>query len=155
MEKCILCGSNTTDVAPFYAGIPTPQADGRRRMVYTRHSCPCCPDCVRKAHRKGGGLASYGAMQLLWFTVARHGLSAPIGLAASAAAGLALLRLILLLLRRYWPEATPVPHFIMGKLRYPEEASELVIDTVRQDPAYQGMHLLSQAAYSRCHTEAT
>lgn len=153
MEKCILCGSDTADAAPFYTGTPILQADGRRRMVYTRHSCPCCQDCVRKAHRRGGGLASYGAIQLLWFTVARHGLSDPLGLAAAAVAGLALLRLILLLLRRYWPEARPVPPFIMGRLRYPEEASALILDTVRQDPAYQGVHLLSQAEYSRCHSE--
>lgn len=151
MEKCIICGKSTSQTAPVYAGIPITRENGRREMTYTRHDYPCCMDCVTNAHRRSGGLPCYAALQLLWFVTARNGFASPLGLAAAAVSVLALLRLIQLLLRRYWPLSSRVPGWIMGTVRYPQEASELVLERVREDTTFAGMRLITQAEYARTH----
>lgn len=154
--KCTLCEAETTLQASVYRAVaehnPT---TGNRHYIYYPQTYPCCQACAEESYRKSTGLLFYGAMQLLWFTVARAGLHSFWGIVAALTASGCLIRFGYLCLLRYWQKLfkSSVPDAMMRGFHYDLEASDLIAPIIRLEDTHPDLRILSLREYRRVQSE--
>lgn len=154
--KCTLCESETSLQASVYCAVAERNpATGNRHYLYYPQPYPCCQACAEESYRQSTGLFFYGAMQLLWFTVARAGLHSFWGILAAAVAGVSLVRFGYLCLLRYWKKLfkSPVPDAMMKGFQYDLEASDLITPIAREANNNPELRIMSLREYRRIQSE--
>jgi len=154
MGRCILCSRETDHTAQVYIGTPPDIRSERIKTIvyqFEPFSDYLCLSCINgKLSKDFTGIGFYLAFQLLWLKVAKDRFSTFWSYLAAILAILALARLAMILIRKYYQRfrgEQEIPKYLYAKEDIEETGSSILKESLLQEMNRQGKQIKTLREY--------